>query len=957
MHPNRFRAAPRSPRTTLAVALSLTLAGALAPASAAVVISQLYGGGGNSGAPFNADFVELRNTGSSPVTLTGWSLQYASATGSSWSRFNLSGSIPAGGFFLVQLAGGANGSPLPVAPDQTGTAINMSGTAGKLALVANTTALSGTCPIPSATVLDFVGYGSANCSEGGTPAPGTANATGLTRANAGCTDTQVNGSDFSVVTPAPRHSGTAAPACGGAVEPPPPPPPPPPAPPPADAPLETSIPAVQGTGAKSPLEGQNVAVQGVVTRLISNGFFLQDPAGDGNPATSDGIFVYTGSTSYPAAVVGNRLRVVGRVTEFNVGSTSNAQTLARPLTELTNLSEVSLLGTGSVVPTPITLPLGQGDLERYEGMLVSISGPFTISQNAFQARYGQITLAAGTRLETPTNRHRPGSAQALALAQANAARRLILDDGSSAQYPATTPYLNASALPRTGDVLVGPLTGVVDFGLATASNAGPADYKLHPTVAPQFGVANPRTPSPAAVGGNVKVGSFNVLNYFTTFTNGQNVAGQTGQGCTVGSSTSAGNCRGADNVAEFERQRSKIVEALAAIHADAFGLMEVQNNGTVALQNLVDALNARVGAGTYAVAPTPAQGTGTDAIRTAVIYKPARMTALTPTSDANPVHERPPLAQPFVMPNGERFVLVVNHLKSKGSCPGSSSVGNTDSGDGQGCWNARRVQQAQRLRSFVTEVQTATGIQDALLVGDFNAYAMEDPIHDLTSNGYVDLIERYEPGAYSYVFDAAAGRLDHLIATPSLAAKAAGATHWHINADEGEWTDYNLENKAPALCSGQTCPPDLYAAGPYRSSDHDPIVAGLNIYKTLVAVPSSTSLTGTPGDDILVSGAGRRTLTGGAGNDQFQFSASFTGGATLTDFQPGADTIHLRAVLQALGIASATPIAQGYLSCRSSGGDAVISLDPDAAGPALPRAMLLIKGQPCAVLHPSNFVF
>jgi Ca2+-binding RTX toxin-like protein len=133
-------------------------------------------------------------------------------------------------------------------------------------------------------------------------------------------------------------------------------------------------------------------------------------------------------------------------------------------------------------------------------------------------------------------------------------------------------------------------------------------------------------------------------------------------------------------------------------------------------------------------------------------------------------------------------------------------------------------------------------------------------------------------------------------------------------------------------------------------------VAGLNVYKTLTAAPTSTSLVGTAGDDILVSGAGRRTLTGGMGGDQFVFTASFTGGATITDFQPGADLISLRAVLQALGIASADPIGQRFLSCRASGSDALISIDPDAAGPALPRAMLLIKTQPCAVLHVSNFM-
>ena len=118
----------------------------------------------------------------------------------------------------------------------------------------------------------------------------------------------------------------------------------------------------------------------------------------------------------------------------------------------------------------------------------------------------------------------------------------------------------------------------------------------------------------------------NVLNFFTTFTNGNTADGQTGQGCTLGGSSSAGNCRGANNITEFNRQRAKIVAALAAINADAVGLMEIQNNGSVAAQNLVDGLNAVLGAGTYAVVPDPAAGTGTDAIKVAMIYKPARLT-------------------------------------------------------------------------------------------------------------------------------------------------------------------------------------------------------------------------------------------------------------------------------------------------------------------------------------------
>lgn len=802
---------------------SLLAFGAIAasvPASAAVMISQVYGGGGNSGAPLNNDFVELHNNGAAAVNVAGWSVQYASAAGTTWGGAQLtalSGSIPAGGYFLVQLGAGANTpAPLPT-PDAVGTTA-MSATAGKVALVSSTAALTGSCPTGDASVVDFVGFGgTASCFETAA-APAPSNTTALIRASVGnsCVDSGNNGSDFAAVAPLPRNSASPAQPCrgGGSVP----------------TPVEARIYQIQGSGAQSPLAGQVVATSGVVTRINNNGFFMQDLTGDGNPATSDGIFVFTGSTAFGAVAVGNLLSVVATVTEFNTGALPTAANPTPTLTQLTSASSVTQIGSGYViVPTPVTLPAPvDGDLERYEGMLVTLNGPFTVAQNFFQGRYGQLTLGFNGRLETPTNRHRPGPA-AQALADENARRSILLDDGSSLQNPRPTPYLDlASALPRAGDS-VGSVTGVIDFGLATNINPGLGDYKIHPTVAPVFTIANPRTSAPAPVGGNVKVASFNVLNFFTTFTDGTTADGQTGQGCLLGTAVSAANCRGANNLAEFVRQRTKIVEAMAAIDADALGLMEIQNNGNVAAQNLVDALNARMGAGTYAATPVPAQGTGTDAIRLAMIYKPSRLTPVgAPVSDPDPVNNRPTLAQAFVA-KGERFVLLVNHLKSKGSCPTAAdpaAPGNIDSGDGQACWNALRLQQAQRLRTFVASLQGAFGTSNALLIGDFNAYAQEDPIYNLTSSGYVDQVGRFSSFGYSYVFDGMAGRLDHALTTGALSSKVTGVAHWHINADEISLADYNLEFKAPA-CAG--CADDPYRPTPYRSSDHDPVVIGLTL--------------------------------------------------------------------------------------------------------------------------------
>ncbi len=319
---------------------------------------------------------------------------------------------------------------------------------------------------------------------------------------------------------------------------------------------------------------------------------------------------------------------------------------------------------------------------------------------------------------------------------------------------------------------------------------------------------------------------------------------------------------------------------MAAIDADAFGVMEIQNNGNVAAADLATALNARVGAGTYATGSLPAD-TGSDAIRVAILYKPAKLQAVgVAVSDNDPVNNRPTLAQTFALASGERFTLFVNHLKSKGSCPSPAAAdvrGNTDVGDGQGCWNLLRKQQAARLRSFVAQRQAAAGSNDVLLIGDFNAYAQEDPITELTSNGYVDQIGRFDTFGYSYVFDGAAGRLDQAITNQSLSAKVSGAAPWHINADEAATLDYNLEFKAPeqrcGVGSTMACPPDPYQPTPYRASDHDPNVVGLALYR------------------VIKDGSGRDVQTGSGSNDHSVHSSVLDGVDTITDFTPGASML------------------------------------------------------------------
>jgi predicted extracellular nuclease len=368
------------------------------------------------------------------------------------------------------------------------------------------------------------------------------------------------------------------------------------------------------------------------------------------------------------------------------------------------------------------------------------------------------------------------------LQELNDRSRIQLEDGSTAQNPSPAPYMGDGNTLRAGDTIP-ELTGVLHYSFDA--------YELHPTEAVNFTRVNTRDASPAPVGGVVKVASFNVLNYFTTIDDSGPICGPTG----------GMDCRGADNAAEFTRQRAKIITATVTMDADVIGLMEMENHPTDdALQDLVDGLNDAAGAGTYAFINTGP--IGTDAIKVAFIYKTGTVTPVGSyailDSSVDPTFidtkNRPALAQTFEHVTGEIFTVVVNHLKSKGSA--CDDVGDPDTGDGQGNCNLTRTSAATALANWLAIDPTGSGDTDFLIIGDLNAYAMEDPITAIKTAGYTNLIESFiGADAYSYVFYGQAGYLDHALASADLTSRVMGVTEWHINADEPSALNYNDYNQ------------------------------------------------------------------------------------------------------------------------------------------------------------------
>ncbi len=830
-----------------------------------VVISQVYGGGGNTGATFKNDFIELFNRGTNAVSITGWSVQYQSAAGSgTWTVTMLSGALNPGQYYLVQEAQGAGGTAVLPVPDASGT-IAMAATAGKVALVANNTALSGSCP--TGAVVDLVGFGStANCFEGVGPASAPSSTTAVRRrgGTGGCTDTDNNGADFFTGAPFPRNSGVAG-SCVVA------------------AALPLAIHDIQGTTGTSLYAGELVTTTGVVTGRKSNGFFLQAPDSemDNDPNTSEGVFVFTSSAPPAAAAVGNYVGVAGTVQEFIPSSDPNSPSV----TEIGFSPTVTLFTPGYGLPAPAVLTAtdaspssGLDNLEKFEGMRVRIPSLTVVAPsegtkseaNATSTSngvfYGVITgtprpmREPGIQIPDPLPIGAPGNVPRY---DANPERIRVDSDGQP----------GAARIDVTAGALITELVGPLDYGFRS--------YTVLPDPATPPAVEGNISAIPVPIPGvrEFTVASFNMERFFD-----------------------ATNDPGIDDVAltatAFQNRLNKASLAIRNILRipDIIGVEEMENLSTL------QAVAARVSADAIAAGQSDPQyqailleGNDIGGIDVGFLVRSGRVTIdgdalqigaaatyLAPGGTEALLNDRPSLQVHAIVnvPGAAPFpvTVIVNHLRSLS--------GIDDPADGNRVRTKRRAQ-AEYLANHVQSLQNANPQERIVLVGDFNAFTFNDGFvdvmgtikgtptpadevvlasPDLVEPNLVDLVETAPADQqYSFVFDGVAQELDHVLVTTRLLPFVSRFEYARNNADF----------------------PEVFrsdATRPERISDHDMVVAYLAV--PLTATLSYTGATAVNvGDALAASALAAGPTTGavsfrlGSGGAAQEATASIADGA------------------------------------------------------------------------------
>lgn len=835
--------------------------------SSDVVIRQVFGGGGNAGGPYTHDFIELFNRGSVPVNLAGWSVQYASAsgTGNFGSTTTQLTELPAvmlapGQSYLIQEAVGSTlgAAALPTPDLVDASPIAMSATGGKVALVNTASSLgcngsSTPCSAAqTAQVIDLVGYGAANFSEGGSPTPATSNSTSVQRLGGGCVDTNNNAADFSVGAVEPRNSSSPLSACsnpgggsggsgsggngggagqagqggaagsetggtssggtssGGA---------------PSSGPLR--IRDVQGASHLSPRNGQSVTnLPGIVTALTNNGFYLQDPSHDSDDATSEGILVFTGSA--PGVNVGDSVLVTGPITEFRPGCTPSCSTTSSAyhnltITEVNRPTTITVLTNGNALPAPVRL--GQGGRivpasvidDDGAGSVETSSAVFDPASDGidfYESLEGMRVEIANAQVAGPTRTFGSGASQnkeIALLADGGASAATLTGRGgiviASADFNPERVFLsdalpNSIVLPdaNVADRFLGTVEGILDYSFG--------NFKLLATTLPSLtsgGLTQETVSFGAPLAQQLTVASFNVENLDTL-----------------------------DPAEKFQRLAGLIVHNLGA--PDLLTLEEVQDNngpindGTVeATQTFAALIGAIQAAGgpTYdyrSIDPENNKDGGEPGgnIRVAFLFRTDRglsfvdrpgasaTTATTAFNNAgmpeltfspgriDPLNtafssSRKPLVGEFQF-NGKKLFLVANHFNSKGGDQGLFGRFQPPTLSSE----AQRIGQATVVATFVQSLMAIDPQAAVLVAGDINDFEFSAPMSVLKSVGLSPLVENLPAGErYTYVFEGNSQALDHILVSPSLAgAPLSGFDIVHVNA---EFLD--------------------------QASDHDPLVA------------------------------------------------------------------------------------------------------------------------------------
>ena len=629
-----------------------------------------------------------------------------------------------------------------------------------------------------------------------------------------------------------------------------------------------SIPDIQtrGDGDDSQLINQTVETKGVVTAAYPKGenanlkglegFTIQTPGTggtwDASRSTSDGLFVFMGKSSATTPSIGECVVVKGKVAEYS--GVKNATAATQSLTQLLPQTITPANDCDPVKPTELSGVPTQDQMEALESMLVLPKDTWTITDNYKTNRYGTLSLTPGTEvLRTATDVVAPGAA-AQAYEAENAAKTIDLDDASTTDltnfkqngHKERYAYLANGAPARVGYH--------VTFTKPVVLESRFGSFVFQPT---QMTAGNPdrspvtitgERPAAPSVSGDTKVATFNVLNYFSDL--GENEPGCKGYEDRDHKYVTDKNCklRGAWSSQAFANQQTKIVQAINTIDADVVALEEIENpvasgvstDRDGALKSLVNALNAAAGSEVWAYVPSPSTvPANEDVIRIAFIYKKAK---IAPVGDSviydDPAYTglaRQPLAQEFkpitdANHEGKNFVVIANHFKSKGSAPknlsGAEAAANTDNGDGQGNSNGVRVKQARALATFA---QRFNGTP-TLLVGDFNAYTKEDPLKVLTDAGWA---HESGHGDSSYVYGGRSGSMDHVFANSAAHPLITEVKSWAVNAQESIAFEYSRTNYNAYLA--------FEADNPYRASDHNPEIIGLNLITPIAQPPVGPS--------------------------------------------------------------------------------------------------------------------